>query len=327
MFRLSSVFQLTLSVVCGLGLMGCSDSEPSNNSSSNSGSSTTKDGGDANQTANSSQTNAADNSETAPESKKRKRGPLSLNVDNSTDKAKPKTTGDSTMDVFAAMKPLNVMLGTWEGKTNRQVGGFAALDTANWVWDMKTDKNQPALTMKSDGTIKYIQQARLTYLVEKKQFQLVTRDKKGTERTFFGDFMPDRAPKQIPDEEGGKTMHWNFKIQFTEAELANQKERWRIELNQLHNDRFLMTFYRSPNRARFLQVDIVANQRAGVSFAKKDNDYGDRECIISQGLGTIVVMYKGQSFYVCCSGCKDAFEDDPELWIARAEARKMKKSE
>ncbi|MBR9804101.1 YHS domain-containing protein [bacterium] len=53
-----------------------------------------------------------------------------------------------------------------------------------------------------------------------------------------------------------------------------------------------------------------------------DEGYGEKTCIISGGLGTITVSHNGQTYYVCCTGCKAAFEDDPERWIARAEEQK-----
>ncbi len=47
------------------------------------------------------------------------------------------------------------------------------------------------------------------------------------------------------------------------------------------------------------------------------------------GAGTIRVSYKGKSYYVCCTGCRDAFNDDPEGILAdyraRLEERKKKK--
>lgn len=46
--------------------------------------------------------------------------------------------------------------------------------------------------------------------------------------------------------------------------------------------------------------------------------------MISQGLGTTQVSYKGKSYWVCCSGCKAAFEEDPEKWIAKFEAMQTK---
>ncbi|MEZ5952658.1 MAG: YHS domain-containing protein, partial [Planctomycetaceae bacterium] len=68
--------------------------------------------------------------------------------------------------------------------------------------------------------------------------------------------------------------------------------------------------------------DTVSTQREGTSLALIDEGYGEKTCIISGGLGTMTVSHKGQTYYVCCTGCKAAFEDDPERWIARAEEQK-----
>ncbi|MCH7989770.1 MAG: YHS domain-containing protein [Planctomycetes bacterium] len=72
------------------------------------------------------------------------------------------------------------------------------------------------------------------------------------------------------------------------------------------------------------RYDTVANQREGTSFALNPNDYRERECVISGGLGTSTVSYHGKTYYVCCSGCRDAFNDDPQTWIARFIERKKK---
>ncbi|MCA9081882.1 MAG: hypothetical protein KDA58_15080, partial [Planctomycetaceae bacterium] len=75
---------------------------------------------------------------------------------------------------------------------------------------------------------------------------------------------------------------------------------------------------------RFLRFDTVATQREGTSFAKSDDDYGEKTCVISGGLGTMQVSHKGKSYWVCCTGCKAAFEEDPETWIAEFEAKQKK---
>jgi YHS domain-containing protein len=36
------------------------------------------------------------------------------------------------------------------------------------------------------------------------------------------------------------------------------------------------------------------------------------------------VKYKGQTYYVCCTGCKQAFEDDPEGVIKEAAERRKR---
>ncbi len=45
------------------------------------------------------------------------------------------------------------------------------------------------------------------------------------------------------------------------------------------------------------------------------------ECVVSGGVGTSKVMYKGKEYYVCCTGCRDEFLADPEKYIKKAEAR------
>ncbi|MBD3673017.1 MAG: TRASH domain-containing protein [Planctomycetaceae bacterium] len=46
--------------------------------------------------------------------------------------------------------------------------------------------------------------------------------------------------------------------------------------------------------------------------------------MVSGGLGTATVSFEGKTYYVCCSGCSAAFNEEPERWIAKAleEAKK-----
>ena len=44
-------------------------------------------------------------------------------------------------------------------------------------------------------------------------------------------------------------------------------------------------------------------------------------CVATEGRGTIQVSYKGKTYWVCCSGCRDLFNDDPESVHAEAAAR------
>ena len=83
---------------------------------------------------------------------------------------------------------------------------------------------------------------------------------------------------------------------------------------------------RKRGTGMFNRVDTINIQREGTSFALSDTDYGDKTCVISQGLGTTSVSHKGKTYWVCCSGCKAAFEEEPDRWIAKfEELQKMKK--
>ena len=37
------------------------------------------------------------------------------------------------------------------------------------------------------------------------------------------------------------------------------------------------------------------------------------------------VSFQGKTYYVCCSGCRDAFNEEPEKYIAEFEAKKKNK--
>ena len=64
---------------------------------------------------------------------------------------------------------------------------------------------------------------------------------------------------------------------------------------------------------------LVQATKEGQSLGAKEKK---NECVVSGGLGTMKVMHKGETYYVCCSGCRDAFNDDPEKFIKEAAAKK-----
>ncbi len=64
--------------------------------------------------------------------------------------------------------------------------------------------------------------------------------------------------------------------------------------------------------------------KKGVPFASKGDN--QPECIVSGGLGTIKVRYKGKTYYVCCSGCKAEFDEHPEKYVKEYEQKKAKQA-
>jgi YHS domain-containing protein len=48
------------------------------------------------------------------------------------------------------------------------------------------------------------------------------------------------------------------------------------------------------------------------------------ECIVTGGTGTIAVTFMGETFYVCCSGCRDAFNEEPAKYVAAFKEKKKK---
>ncbi len=302
---LSTSWRVLLSAA--LGLTGCSKSEDPAKSAGNDPAALPQ--VDKHQPANPSDSGAGDGSLTLPS--------ISLGGSPSavmTSAGARQSAQEHRRSLLAAMQPLQVMLGQWKGTTQREVGDFKALDQPEWVWDFQSDEQQPALVMRSAAS-PYFRELRLTFLTGLSRYQLVIRDPEGRTRTLEGTFSQPVEEFQGDD----KRLHRRYKLELTEIDGAPTDDPWQLVLNQQDNNRYLIELSRRRG-SRYMRFDTVANQRQGTSFALDDSDYGERKCIISGGLGTIAVSYAGKSYWVCCSGCKAAFDENPEKWIAAAKA-------
>jgi hypothetical protein len=70
------------------------------------------------------------------------------------------------------------------------------------------------------------------------------------------------------------------------------------------------------------------NRLGEIGYTREGSGFGEGkfqpECVVTGGIGTMTIGYKGKTYYVCCTGCKDLFESDPETYVAEYEARLKK---
>ena len=215
--------------------------------------------------------------------------------------------------VIAQLQPLQILLGQWRGTTRREYENFKAVDIHEWVWDLRSNPAQPALTIQSDKS-PYIRTGRLTWDTEQNKFAMTVSDPVGTTRQFTGDFTETVHEIVGSDDK----LHRVFRLEFNQNENGESSELWQLAFAQQENNRYLLEVGKRRGKAEFARFDTVSTQREGTSFAVNDTGYAEKTCIISEGLGTMEVTWKGRSYWVCCTGCKAAFEEDPETWIARA---------
>ena len=219
-------------------------------------------------------------------------------------------------DVINGLKPIQIMLGKWNGVVNKA----AASEEHEWMWDLRTDKQFPSLVLNAaDGN--YFVKARITFDPRVNQYKMTTLDEEDVTRYYTGEFSAE--PEDVPAGDG-KTVNRTFKLKLSEIPNADHNTRFQFVFNQQENNRYLLEVYRARGKSDYRRLDTIGTQRNGTSLARSDEDYGDKTCVISQGLGSSQVSYKGKSYWVCCSGCAAAFKDDPETWIARFEALKKK---
>ena len=224
--------------------------------------------------------------------------------------------------IIAKLQPLQVLLGKWRGTTRREYENFKAVDIHEWVWDLRTTPEQPALTIHSDKS-PYITSGRVTWDMEQNSFALAVSDPSGATRQFTGDFTEPVHEIVGSDDK----LHRVFRLEFNQIRSEDAGELWQLAFAQQENNRYLLEVGKKRGKADFARFDTVSTQREGTSFAISDSGYAEKTCIISEGLGTMEVTYKGRSYWVCCTGCKAAFEEDPETWIARAAKKDVPKQD
>lgn len=204
-----------------------------------------------------------------------------------------------------ALKALNVLIGEWkgtgqpEGTRRDKQSGFWTEDLV-WSWHFKGDDAWLSVTFDQG---KHFASGELRFDRDKDLYRLTLKGADGASQTFEG--------------------HLKDKVMTLDREDASNKETQRLVFTLLHDNRFLYHFDKKPaGRTTFTKVYQVGATKKGVAFAAGESA---PECIVSGGKGTMTVSYKGQNYYVCCSGCRDAFRDDPEKFIKEWQEKKGKK--
>jgi hypothetical protein len=107
---------------------------------------------------------------------------------------------------------------------------------------------------------------------------------------------------------------------FVFAAQNRQEERpARISFRLAAGGDRLLILFEKPQGASLVRLAEVGATRRGSSFAK--NARSGPECIVTGGLGTIAVEYKGKKYFVCCSGCRDYFLENAETVLAERAAK------
>jgi hypothetical protein len=202
-----------------------------------------------------------------------------------------------------ALQPFGDLIGTWKGtgvpKAKAGKNDFW-VEKLDWQWQFKKDDAWLKVSFENS---KNFLDGELRYRADKDEYELVTRTPDKQRQSWRGTLKE--------------------KILTLEREDEATKQKQRIVLTMLHANRFLYSLDVKPaSKATFTRLFQVGATKEGVPFAGGD---GKPECIVSGGVGTIAVRYMGQTYYVCCSGCRDEFNDNPKKYVDEYNAKKNKK--
>jgi YHS domain-containing protein len=208
----------------------------------------------------------------------------------------------------AALGRLQEFVGSWRGVGQPRRGSTqgAWTETADWAW--KFADNRATLVFEAPKG-KYYRTATLSPGEKDGTFDLVAK----------------RANDAGEDRFSGKLDNDELVLLAAGNDDRPADAPGRITIRTVaEGDRLLVLYEKRTAGERYARLAEVGYTRAGVSFAKGS---GEPECVVTGGAGTIAVEYQGKKYYVCCTGCRDLFNDDPEGVLAEYRERKAAERE
>ncbi len=203
----------------------------------------------------------------------------------------------------AQWRELTTWVGTWKGVGQPRRGSSegAWTETAACSWDFA--EQQPALKLKIERG-KYLRQLTLRHRADTKQFELHVEpvgERPALKMTAI--LQEDGALVAVHDKIEGDSPE-----RFTLRSIAN-------------GDRLMLLLEKRGT------ISDRFNRLAEVGYTRQGSDFGKGatfvECVVTGGLGTIPVEHDGQTYYVCCAGCRDLFVMKPAEIIAEYRERKQ----
>jgi YHS domain-containing protein len=204
------------------------------------------------------------------------------------------------------LAPFEHMIGSWKGQgipTANRIKGWS--EKHMWAW--KFAGGIPvAMSVVLEGN-KTLAKAELTVGADGKQYRLQGIDPEGKPVTFAGTYGGTARSKMLTLDRVGET--------------SAGKERLVIWPNS-NMIRYIFALDRQePGAPQFKRAIEVGLTKEGEQFAAGGSAADRPKCIITGGAAAMTVSYQGKTYDICCTGCRDEFNDNPEKYVKKAALR------
>ena len=196
-----------------------------------------------------------------------------------------------------ALSPLQRLVGQWRGAGFRRRGSTRGAWKENASWSWKFSEGRAAMVFDAPRG-RHLKKGRLRPGKTPGSYELKAE-------------LPGKGQAVL--YEGRKDKDGKLVLETKKPPPSGAPAR--ISLNILVDGKRLAVLLegRNPDSGRHYRLGEVGYTRSGESISKGT---GQPECIVTGGRGTIRVEHKGGSYTVCCRGCLEAFNENPEQILA-----------
>jgi YHS domain-containing protein len=202
--------------------------------------------------------------------------------------------------------PFEHLIGSWKGQgipTANRLKGWP--EKHMWAW--KFARGVPvgmSLVLEGD---KALARAELTCDADGKQYRLQGTDPAGKAVAYVGTYGGTSSSKMLTLDRAGDT--------------PEGKERLVLWPNSNLIRYALWLERQDPGAPQFKRIIEVGLTKEGEAFAAGGSAADLPKCIITGGAASMTVSYQGKTYPLCCSGCRDEFNDNPEKYVKKAALR------
>ena len=197
--------------------------------------------------------------------------------------------------------PFEYLIGSWKGAgvpTANKVRGWN--ETHAWAW--KFEKGKPVgLSLTMEGS-KTLSKGQLAFDPATRKYTLTALDANRKPASYSG--VLDNTGKILTLDRSG-----------TGTDGAKQR------LTLFPNANFIRYTFRVSEQEegapKYKPVIEAGVTKEGEAFASGGAAADLPKCIVTGGAATMTVSYQGKSFPLCCTGCRDEFNESPEKYIKK----------
>lgn len=191
---------------------------------------------------------------------------------------------------------LNFLVGDWRGvgqiRRGSNVGAWT--ETMSCAWDFQ--QTSPSIVLSTDNGRQF---ESFRFFWDEKRETIVLEQKQSTGVIVYTAAVPDESHSKL--------------VLLSAAD--SEQTAYRCTVQQLNEIRATVLLEKQTSaKGSFRRIAEIGYTRSGQRLAIAGAN--QRKCIVTGGLGTIPVTHKGKTYYVCCQGCVQAFQDAPDDIIA-----------